>query len=209
MKKKIQKNPYHHLIFARQDKRLRYIQELSKKYRYFLKIVEKYYPSINHAILLKNLNSAPELQTRRMKLQLKNQIPSFLRQGPITDKGLPLGNYLAWILAGFYLLPLDFKIPRPFLRVQDDYLVFCKKRDEAQKILKEIIIPELERLKLNISIKKLKSGKFHQDKVNFLGFNFYAGYFTIHPNKKEEFKKRITKITYLTNKKKKSSNKIT
>lgn len=37
--------PYHYLIFARQDKRLKYIQKLSKKYKYFLKIdIEKYYP---------------------------------------------------------------------------------------------------------------------------------------------------------------------
>ena len=51
-----EKYPYHYLIFARQDKRLKYIQKLSKKYKYFLKIdIEKYYPSINHKILLNDL----------------------------------------------------------------------------------------------------------------------------------------------------------
>ena len=51
-----EKYPYHYLIFARQDKRLEYIQKMSKKYKYFLKLdIEKYYPSINHRILLDNL----------------------------------------------------------------------------------------------------------------------------------------------------------
>ena len=49
-------HPYHYLIFGRQDKRLKYIQKMSRKYKYFLKIdIEKYYPSINHRILLDNL----------------------------------------------------------------------------------------------------------------------------------------------------------
>jgi hypothetical protein len=43
-----------------------------------------------------------------------------------------LGNYLGWVLAGLYLLPLDLKIrqlaDRPFLRIQDDYLIFCKNK---------------------------------------------------------------------------------
>jgi len=52
----------------------------------------------------------------------------FLEKCPINGKGLPMGNYLSWVLAGFYLLPLDLKIQRPFLRVQDDYLIFCKSK---------------------------------------------------------------------------------
>ncbi len=52
-----EKCPYHYLIFARQDKRLEYLQKMSKKYKYFLKIdIEKFYPSINHKILLDNLS---------------------------------------------------------------------------------------------------------------------------------------------------------
>jgi hypothetical protein len=51
-----EKYPYHYLIFARQDQRLKYIQKMSKKYKYFLKIdIEKYYPSINHKTLIEIL----------------------------------------------------------------------------------------------------------------------------------------------------------
>ena len=128
-------------------------------------------------------------------------MPSFLNQAPINNYGLPLGNYLAWVLAGIYLLPLDFKIPKPFLRVQDDYLIFCKNKKEPEKILREIIEPELEKLDLKININKLNSGKFHQNPMEFMGFRYYVGIFTISEKKIENFKNRIVKITHLTNKK--------
>ena len=85
-----------------------------------------------------------------MRHYLEYEIPEFLKQSPIRDKGLPLGNYLSWGLAGLYLLPLDLKIQRPFLRIQDDYLIFCKNKKEPEKILKQIIEPKLERLEFEI-----------------------------------------------------------
>jgi len=209
IKKLLKENfPYHYLIFARQDKRLVYVQKMSKKYKYFLKIdIEKYYPSINHKILLNDLiyqdttSIYSNFNTRRMRHYLKYEIPEFLKQSPIRDKGLPLGNYLSWVLAGLYLLPLDLKIPRPFLRIQDDYLIFCKNKKEPKKILKNIIEPELEKLELKININKLNSGKFHQNPVEFMGFRYYAGISTISKKKIELFKNKIIKITHLTNKK--------
>jgi hypothetical protein len=199
-----EKTLYHYLIFARQDKRLKYIQELSKKYKYFLKIdIKKYYPSISHKILMFRSRTSKHFNfnTRRMRHYLKYEIPEFLREGPIKDKGLPVGNYLSWVLTGLYLLPLDFKIPRPFLRIQDDYLIFCKHKKEPEKILKEIIEPELEKLELKINVNKLNSGWFHQNAIEFMGFRYYAGIFTISKKKTEEFKNKIIKVTHLTKKK--------
>ena len=200
-----EKFPYHYLIFAWQNVRLKYIQELSKKYKYFLKIdIEKYYPSINHEILLNNVRKF-DFRTlgvsRRMRHYLKYEIPEFLKLSPINGQGLALENYLSWVLAGLYLLPLDLKLPRPFLRIQDDYLIFCKNKKEPEKILKEIIEPELDKLELKININKLNSGRFHQNAAEFMGFKYYAGIFTISENKIEEFQNRIIKITHLTRKK--------
>jgi len=45
-----------------------------------------------------------------MRYLLKYEIPEFLEKCPINGKGLPMGNYLSWVLAGFYLLPLDLKL---------------------------------------------------------------------------------------------------
>ncbi|MFH1233145.1 MAG: group II intron maturase-specific domain-containing protein [Patescibacteria group bacterium] len=47
----------------------------------------------------------------------------------------------------------------------------------------------------------MSSGRFHRDKLNFIGFDFYAGYFQINENKIEEFKKKIIKFTFLGKKK--------
>jgi len=98
-------------------------------------------------------------------------------------------------------LPLDLKISRPFLRIQDDYLIFCKNKKEPEKILKEVIEPELEKLELKLNIDKLNSGKFHKNPVEFMGFIYYAEIFTISEKKIKEFKNRIIKITHLTKKK--------
>jgi len=206
--KKIKRNlkekiPWHYLIFFRLDKKLKIIQEKSKKYHDFLRFdIEKFYPSINHQILIEILEKI--LKSRRGKVILKTKIIPFLNENNINNKGLALGNFLSWVLAGIYLLPLDLKLAEssiPFLRVQDDYLIFCKNKKGPEKILKELIEPKLEKLELKINITKLASGKFHQDKLEFLGFRYYGGVFTVSDEKIEEFKNKITKITHLTKKK--------
>lgn len=68
-----------------------------------------------------------------------------------------------------------------------------------------MILPKIQELDLEINEKKLKSGKFYQDKANFIGFNFYASYFTTAEEKIEEFKKKVVKLTYLTGKKPKEA----
>jgi len=195
-----ERGPYHYLIFGRVDKRLKYIQKLSKKYKYFLRLdIEKYYPSISHQILIISLERI--LKSRRGKAMLKTNIIPFLNKTGFQNRGLALGNYLSYVLAGIYLLPLDIKLIKlniPFLRIQDDYLIFCKNKKEPLKILKEIIEPTLNELKLNLNINKLNSGKFHQNPVEFMGFRYYAGIFTISEEKIEDFKKKIIKITHLT-----------
>ncbi|MGE4555163.1 MAG: reverse transcriptase domain-containing protein [Candidatus Paceibacterota bacterium] len=203
--KKIIKNKYtfHFLIISRKDKMLQIIQKMSKKYPYFLRLdIEKYYPSIDHQILLNILKKI--LKSRRGQKILKQKIPLFLNKTGVQNKGLPLGNYLSYILAEVYLLPLDFQLIKSkkyFLRYGDDYLIFCKNKKEPLKILKEIVEPELNKLKLTLNIKKLNSGRFHQIPFDFLGFRYYGGIFTISQDKIEEFKKKISKITHLTKKK--------
>ncbi len=139
--------PYHYLVFQRKDKILKIIQKLTKKYHYFLRFdIEKYYPSIDNQKLIEILKRF--LNSRRGKKLLENEIIPFIEKYQIFKKGVPIGNFLGWILAGLYLLPLDFKIfqtKKPFLRIQDDYLIFLKSKKEPLRILKEIIEPRIRK----------------------------------------------------------------
>ncbi len=192
------KNSQHFLVQSVPFLTLNFIKKTAKNYPYFLYFdIRLFYPSINLRILLKNLPANTGCSSRQFLKYLKNEIPEFLSKSPY-GKGLPIGSSLSYALAGIFLLELDLELKNPFLRQTDDYLIFCKNKKEPEIILKKIILPKLKELDLEINERKLKSGKFHQDKINFIGFNFFAGHFTIKEEKIEEFKKRIIKLTYLT-----------
>ncbi|MDK2949229.1 MAG: RNA-directed polymerase [Patescibacteria group bacterium] len=197
-----EKLPEHYLIQSIPYKKLRFIKEKSKSHPYFLKFdIRLYYPSICHEALIKEVESIfGKSPSRRAKRHLKDNLPKYLNSSPY-GKGITIGSPLSYVFSCIFLLNLDLKIPRPFLRQADDYIIFCKDKKEPEKILREIVNPELKRLNLEINEKKLKSGKFHKDKVDFIGFDFYAGHFTIKESKVNEFKDKIIKITHLTKKK--------
>jgi len=207
-KAKIRKKiPQHYFVGHSHADHLDYIKKHSELYPYFLKLdIRKFYPSIHHKLLLEEL---PRLHkkvigkppSRRFRKHLKSEIPDFLSQLPL-NKGLPVGSCLSYVLSALFLLNLDWKIKNPFLRQVDDYLIFCKKKKEPEKLLRNVIAPELKRLKLKVNEKKLKSGKFYKNEVSFIGFKYYAGYFTIKKEKVESFKKKIIHLTHLTKKRK-------
>ncbi len=205
-----QRFPQHYLIQPISLKTLNFIKDTAKKYPYFIRFdIKLYYPSINHKTMVEKLPKIYQkitklILSRNFKKYLKNDIPKFLSRSPY-NKGLSIGSKLSWILAGIFLLDLDLEFKNSFLRQNDDYLIFCKNKKEPEKLLKNVISPKLKELNLEINEKKLKSGKFHQDKVNFIGFDFYASYFTISEEKIDGFKRKIIKITYLTKKKPKEA----
>lgn len=198
------KQPYHYLITQNHSLYLKFIQEKSKTHPYYLRFdIYKYFPCLDHQILLKQIQDnycqlANKPLSRRFKLLLKNELPEFLQNSPFPNKGLPLGSGLSQYLAGIYMLNLDLFLPFPFLRFCDDYLIFFKKREQIEKTLKNLIQPEIAALNLSLNLDKLYSGKLHQDKTTFLGFEFSAGYIRISQEKIDNFRKKIVKITHLT-----------
>jgi hypothetical protein len=194
--------PQHYLFSPRTEESLIYLKEKAKKYPYFLRFdIDHCFPSIDQEILLQKIPVAYKKLThqklsRRMAKIIEKEGPAFLETTPF---GLPIGSYLSSVLAALYLLELDLELSRPFLRQVDDYLIFCRKKKEPEEILRKIVLPKLKELKLSLNQKKLKSGKFYQDKVDFLGFQFYAGYFQIKEEKKENFERKIKRLTALTN----------
>ena len=201
--------PHHYLALQIPCKKLAFIKENSKRYPYFLRFdIRLYYPSIDHQVLLEKIPENYQKLTgkplsRKFQKYLK-VIPDFLSQSPY-NKGISTGSKLSYILSGIYLLGLDLNISNPFLRQTDDYIIFCKKKEDPKYVLKYIVMPHIEELNLDLNEKKLSSGKFHRDRVDFIGFDFYAGYFSINEKKKEKFKQKITEITHLTKKKSEKS----
>ncbi len=202
-----EKLPRHYFVQPVLSKNLNYILENYKKYPYFLKFDFKlYFPSISHLLLLRKLpllyrKLAQKPLSRKFNFYLKNELPAILSEASPYQKGLGLGSFLFYILAGIFPLEIDLALKNPFLRYVDDYLVFCKTKNEPAKILAGIIMPNIKKLGLEINEKKLHSGRFSKDKVSFTGFDFSGGYFRITQDKIEEFKQKITKITYLSVKK--------
>jgi len=197
----------HYLLTQNTRIFLKFIQETPKKYPYFLCFdIQKYFPSINHQILLSQIPQIYQSLTgkepsRRLKKLLKTEIPKFLSLSPYQNQGLPLGNSLSHILAGIYLLKLDLSLNLPFLRFTDDYLLFARNKQQIDKTLSETIVPILKELNLSLNFNKLKSGKFYQEKLSFLGLEFFAGYIKIPEEKIFDFKKRIVALTRLAKKK--------
>ena len=200
------KCPLHYLISGHPNHTLKYIHNQSQKYFYFLKIdIEKYFPSINHKILLETLPKTIQKITkknisRQTQKYLQTNLPEFLSQSPLGNKGLPLGNYLGYILSGIYLLSLDLDTENPFLRMQDDYLFFGKTQKELELLLRGKIIPHFSSLDLSLNARKTKTGRFHRDRIAYLGYSYSGGYFSITREKIENFKRKIIALTHLTKK---------
>ena len=126
------KLPHHYLISQDPRLYLKFIRQISKTHPYFLRFdLTKYFPSINHQILISEIDLNYQRLTektvsRRFKGILKKDLPQLLQSSPYLHQGLAIDTPLSYILAGIYLLKLDLSLPVPFLRFCDDYLLFCK-----------------------------------------------------------------------------------
>lgn len=105
-----------------------------RKYKYFLKAdISKFYPSINHDILLSIIER--KIKCKRTLSLLENIVRSF--DG---DKNVPIGNYTSQWFGNLYMNELDQKIRHEhkigsYVRYCDDFIVFhdCKKALSALK----------------------------------------------------------------------------
>jgi len=99
------------ILFLPDKIKIKIYSAIKQKYKYFLKLdVENIILLINHKILLDNLlmfgdstSKHFNFMTRKMKHYLKYEIPAFLKQSSIKDRGLPLGNLFkldfSWIIS--------------------------------------------------------------------------------------------------------------
>lgn len=136
---------------------------------YYLKgDIKKYFPNINHNILLKQLKSQgfSNDEIWLIKMFLKTQSSN-------KDIGLPLGNQSSQWLALFYLNSLDRLIKeklkiKGYVRYMDDMILIHRDKRYLQNCLKEIKTFCEENLSLSFN-QKTQIGKVSNG-IDFLGF---------------------------------------
>ena len=142
-----------------------------RKYKYFLKAdISKFYPSINHDILLSIIER--KIKCKRTLSLLENIVRSF--DG---DKNVPIGNYTSQWFGNLYMNELDQKIRHEhkisaYVRYCDDFIVFhdCKKALSAIKDWIEDFLSSRLALKFSRwSIAPVSHG------VDFVGYRHFVG----------------------------------
>lgn len=197
------------LIEKRHSNFLKKIKKYSKKNQYFLRIdIEKFFPSISHEIFKKEIEEnykilvKPTL-SRKMEKFIKNNLKQFCNSSPFEEMAIPIGNSLSGILSTIFLLKIEKELNKnkiTYLKWADDFLIFFNEKKEIEQNLKKIIVPCTKKLKINLNPLKTQSGKIHKDSLNFLGFDYHGGIFSINKNKIKEFQKKIIELTVLNKK---------
>jgi len=159
----------------------------------------KFFDKVQHDVLM--VRVARKVHDRRL-LKL---IGRYLRVGVMVDtdlqpsiEGTMQGGPLSPMLANILLDDFDKELEQRglhFVRYADDFLVFTKTSEAAQRVARSIETYLTRKLKLVINHQK--SRLCPTDGVEFLGFAFegYGGHFRVSPKNQRKFKDRVREIT--------------
>lgn len=165
------------------------IKKVLKKYpdktTYCLKLdIQKFYPSIDHNILMKQL---------RKKIKDKKLL-KLLQEIVDSADGVPIGNYLSQFLANFFLSILDHWLKEEvkckfYFRYSDDIVILDCSKEHLRNIL--IAIKIFLKYVLNLKIKQTYQ-IFPVDSrgIDFVGYRFYH----THTLLRKSIKRRIFKL---------------
>ena len=144
-----------------------YLKEKNNNFYYLKCDIKKYFPSIDHKILLEKLKrigfNSDELWLIKM----------FIKSNYSSDVGLPLGNLSSQWFALFYLDSVDRLIKevlqiKSYVRYMDDIILIHRDKAYLQHCKEEIRIHCKEYLKLSLN-QKTQIGKISNG-IDFLGF---------------------------------------
>ncbi len=159
----------------------------------------KFFDKVQHDVLM--VRVARKVHDRRL-LKL---IGRYLRAGVMVDtelqpsiEGTMQGGPLSPILANILLDDFDKELESRglhFVRYADDFLVFTKTRESAERVARSIESYLTRKLKLVVNHDKSRICRTSE--VDFLGFAFegYGGNFRVSPKNQRKFKDRIREIT--------------
>ena len=164
--------------------------------------LKSFFDTVDHGLLMDRL--ARRIHDRRV-LRL---IGRYLRAGVIlpagdrerTSRGVPQGGPLSPLLANVMLDDLDSELDRRglrFTRYADDFLVFVRSREAAQRVLSSIGRFIEGSLKLRINRNKSKAARLNE--CSFLGFRLSSGKLRWTDAAVRRFKERVRELTARSN----------
>jgi RNA-directed DNA polymerase len=133
-------------------------------------------------------------------------IMQFLKSGILengvfyeSDTGSPQGGVISPLLANIYLHPLDelmMERGHRITRYADDFVICCKSRKGAERVLRTVVKLLEGKLGLKVHPDKTKIVDNYEEPFSFLGYVFKRGYFHSPSDKAvRKFKKSIKDVT--------------
>ncbi len=169
--------------------RLREFLKDEKHTKYCLKFdIRKYYPSINHDILL-------SLIKRKIKCKDALWLLENVIRSPGGTANIPIGNYLSQYFANIYLNWFDHwlkeeKKIKYYIRYSDDGIILHRDKVFLQSLLCEMMEYLDTNLKLTLNP---KTQIFLTDKrgVDFLGYRSFRDYTLLRKSSAKRFKRKL------------------
>lgn len=133
-------------------------------------------------------------------------LKGFLKAGVLEDgvyhlneKGSPQGGVISPLLANIYLHPLDEIMTERghrITRYADDFVICCKSRKGAERVLKSVVKILEKELGLKVHPDKTSIVNNMEESFVFLGYEFKQGYFhTPSAKAVKKFKQKVKTIT--------------
>lgn len=164
--------------------------------------LESFFDTVNHGLLLSRL--ARHIRDKRVLGLISRYLRSSVSMpdGCLqrVTCGVPQGGPLSPLLANVMLDDLDKELERRghrFVRYADDFLIFVRSRQAADRVLESIGRFITDRLKLKVNKTKSKACKLQQ--CGFLGYRLFRGKLRWQDQAVARFKDRLRQITSRSN----------
>jgi group II intron reverse transcriptase/maturase len=176
----------------------RLINLAQQGYRYVVDVdVKGFFDNISHTLIMESV-AASIADGNILDLIEKFLNSGVMEEGELkpTTKGTPQGGVISPLLANIALNHLDWFMEERgyrFVRYADDFVVLCKTKPEAERVLDEVQT-FLEEMQLQVSPEKTKICHYSEG-FNFLGFAIKTNSIQMRTKSKEKFQNKIKEIT--------------
>ncbi len=184
----------------------------ANKYKYVLQLdIKKFFPSIDHVILLELLQN--KIECKETMQLLEQLIENSNRQDDAffyfkndnlftpyeQRKGIPLGNLTSQFFGNLYLNPFDHFVKeelkvKGYIRYVDDTLYFSNSKEELERLLKKVEM-FLEGYRLKVHPLKVKLLLTQRGFV-FLGHKVFKTHFRLTSKAIRRGRKKLKKVRY-------------